>query len=1281
MYFIKFLQSLASIYTKVIIFLLIWSNFGFAINEVGTHINNQASIIYSARGDIQVRLSNDVNITIGTIPASLEFLRYSRETSDDNITIKPTRYLVKSSNKIQKEGDSFHYMTAPILANGELLDMSKKVSVVPAELYNSNDLVIIRVIDIQANQRRDQIDFIDIDISDTNNKDSERLRLKESNKDSGTFIGYIQLKHNNIVQGDGVISAQPDNTIVATYGKDGVVTHATLDTAKIIPDAKVFLSEDNRPLPNVEVMLLDPQTKEIKYRTITDSEGRYYFDDVVEGDYILYSAYVIEPEPIFNSDGTAIGGATLNSGYIPFSQEINQPNSGVFSVIDIPIDIAQKATIWIEKQASKKEVSVGEFIKYTLNIHNDNPNLVYNLIFKDFLPKELKYKEGTLRLNGVKQDVKLSKDGKIVSFDMGEINGKSNKEISYIAQVTTEANSKEITNQALVESNHIVVSNLAKSIIKFKRELFSDKGVIVGQIKDIDDKNSSAIMGVKLYMEDGSYVVSDIYGKYHFEGVTLGKHVVQVDKDILSDGYDIVSCSNSVGSNSSLFSKFIEFNHGSLKRVDFCIKKVREVKKSITKEIKKVEPIQEKMPEYSDSDVSHFSKNYAILYPKEGYIPNIPTTSLVILHPKNKKIEIWLNGEKVSQYNFASTIDGIKKKKRVTIYKGIDLLEGNNQFVVNFLDKKGKKVATTKRLIHVSGKPAKIIYRKRLSKLIADGKTSPIIAVQFIDVDGYPLRAVMQGSFSIDEPYIPQSRIESFKSDPLALSSHSDKFVIDSNGTAYIKLQPTSKSGEVKLYFGLSNSKKEIVKTWLKPKARDWIMVGFAEGTIGYETLSKNQESSKSKDKLYKDGKVAFFAKGKIKGSWLLSIAYNSGKDIDKEKLNSQIDPNKYYTIYGDTTQQNYEASTQKKIFVKIEKDNFYTLFGDFETGLTSTELTQYSRSFTGIKSEYHGKYIQGSAFASNSNQQFGRDEIRGDGTSGYYYLSKKNLIINSERITIEVRDRYNDKVLNSKIVHRYQDYDIDYTLGRLYFKSPIYSKDSNFNPRYIVATYEVKLESIDGYTYGGRVALKPNEDIEIGSNFVRENQGVAQNSMVGVDAKAKIGTDITLRAEYAQSANRDQDSKIDGSAKLVELEYIGDGINSMAYYREQDNAFGLGQLSKSLDATRKIGLDVTKKFNRWFIATHVFRDESLESGSFSDVVQMNFGYTDSYWNNTIGYRYTKSDRDSGANQIVTMLSRSMFDHKVRLSIGRDQTIGKEKSKPYPTKTVAQASYSISPSV
>jgi len=35
------------------------------------------------------------------------------------------------------------------------------------------------------------------------------------------------------------------------------------------------------------------------------------------------------------------------------------------------------------------------------------------------------------------------------------------------------------------------------------------------------------------------------------------------------------------------------------------------------------------------------------------------------------------------------------------------------------------------------------------------------------------------------------------------------------------------------------------------------------------------------------------------------------------------------------------------------------------------------------------------------------RQEIRGDGTSGMYYLSRRDLVINSEEITIETRDRF----------------------------------------------------------------------------------------------------------------------------------------------------------------------------------------------------------------------------------------------------------------------------------
>jgi len=31
------------------------------------------------------------------------------------------------------------------------------------------------------------------------------------------------------------------------------------------------------------------------------------------------------------------------------------------------------------------------------------------------------------------------------------------------------------------------------------------------------------------------------------------------------------------------------------------------------------------------------------------------------------------------------------------------------------------------------------------------------------------------------------------------------------------------------------------VRAWLKPELREWIMVGFAEGTVGYNTLKGNK--------------------------------------------------------------------------------------------------------------------------------------------------------------------------------------------------------------------------------------------------------------------------------------------------------------------------------------------------------------------------------------------------------------------------------------------------------
>ena len=110
----------------------------------------------------------------------------------------------------------------------------------------------------------------------------------------------------------------------------------------------------------------------------------------------------------------------------------------------------------------------------------------------------------------------------------------------------------------------------------------------------------------------------------------------------------------------------------------------------------------------------------------------------------------------------------------------------------------------------------------------------------------------------------------------------------------------------------------------------------------------------------------------------------------------------------------------------------------------------------SGFKSEMQGERFAYTVFAADTKQAFVKDEIRGDGTSGRYTLSQKDLVINSEEVVIETRDRFhNERIVKEERLSRYLDYDIDYDAGTLWFKRPMPSKDENFNPVFIVVRYE----------------------------------------------------------------------------------------------------------------------------------------------------------------------------------------------------------------------------------
>lgn len=700
-----------------------------------------------------------------------------------------------------------------------------------------------------------------------------------------------------------------------------------------------------------------------------------------------------------------------------------------------------------------------------------------------------------------------------------------------------------------------------------------------------------------------------------------------------------------------------------------------------------VEAAADRMPTIDKSWVEKAEPGLEWLWPQPGYGPSIPSIKAAIKHNPKDKVELLLNGKPVHLLSFEGTQVNRTGTVAVSLWRGIGIQDGDNQMELIVRNGAGEIIHRQQQVVHYSGAPVKVVLAPDQSTLVADGKNPAVIAVRLTDKDGYPARAGVVGDFSVDSPYTAWERKESVARNVEAQEQgFRPKFQVGADGVAQILLEPTTRSGEVVLRFKLDDREQEI-RAWLQPQLRDWILVGLAEGTVGYNSISGNMENLPSgvDEDIYDDGRVAFFGKGRVLGKWLLTLAYDSDKPDRKEKeLFQIIDPDTYYTLYGDASQQAYEAASAEKLYVKLEREQFYALFGDYDTGLTQTELSRYSRSLTGFKAEFNGRYATLNVFASDTGQNFVKDELRGDGTSGLYRLSRGDIVLNSEKVTIEVRDRFHSEIiLSSQELTRHLDYNIDYGAGTLFFKQPIPSRDETFNPVYIVVDYEARGEGETSLNYGGRGALRwAAKGLELGATAIHDELDNARGDLYGLDATWDLTEQTRLRAEVATSDTKAPGVSRNGNAWLAELEHRSGQIDGRLYIRELETGFGLGQQRGSEESTRKFGLDGTYKLSSALrLEGEIYRQENLESDAVRDVAQAALTYESKRYSLSSGLRYAIDEFADGRKEQSTQAlfgGTLQATDRLLLRLAHEQSLaGNNDSGDFPTRTMLGADYKL----
>jgi hypothetical protein len=125
----------------------------------------------------------------------------------------------------------------------------------------------------------------------------------------------------------------------------------------------------------------------------------------------------------------------------------------------------------------------------------------------------------------------------------------------------------------------------------------------------------------------------------------------------------------------------------------------------------------------------------------------------------------------------------------------------------------------------------------------------------------------------------------------------------------------------------------------------------------------------------------------------------------------------------------------------------------------------------------------------------------------------------------------------------------------------------------------------------GGRVETKVGKHVEIGASVLRDD---SQNhaTVAGLDLKAQITDTLEVRAEAASGGRKDAG---DNTAFLIEAEHHGAKSDVLAYVRQRDEGFGIGQQNITEAGTRKLGIDsqirLTEKFT---LTASAWRQQSL---------------------------------------------------------------------------------------
>src|ERR1700733_13423100 len=510
---------------------------------------------------------------------------------------------------------------------------------------------------------------------------------------------------------------------------------------------------------------------------------------------------------------------------------------------------------------------------------------------------------------------------------------------------------------------------------------------------------------------------------------------------------------------------------------------------------------------------------------KDGDVLPIAQTRVQVKGPLGAHLELIVNGQTLpdSQVGKKSTLErtGVVALE----YIGVDLKAGTNALRVRAIDDFGNVRGSAEITVLAPGSLARIILETPASA-VADAATAVPVKVLLRDAGGLPVaaRTLVTLSTSLGRWQIPSDG-----QGAVAKADGNQVFV--TGGAAQLLLMPPAQPGKADIA-ATSGAVKAATTLEFTPNLRPLIGVGLvsaslnlrnlnpsalqpAQSTDVFENEIANVSSGFDSGKDDAAARTALFLKGKVLGSTLLTLAYDSDKPSDTT-LFRDIQPDQFYPVYGDSSARGFDAQSTGKLYIMVQNGTNYALYGDYTTQSDNParQLTQYARALNGAKAHWQLGSVTLDGFASDTTSTQSIIEFRANGTSGPFQLDLRG-VTNSQQVDIIPRDRNQPSViLNDTPLTPFTDYAIEPYTGLLLLTNPVPSVDANLNPVYVHVSYSLDAGGPKHWVEGADARLQVTPGLALGAPAIHDADPFVadvlrtSDSVTGAD---QTGADLKL--------------------------------------------------------------------------------------------------------------------------------------------------------------------------